>query len=117
MSLTVYGNYLEHKVQNLKINTNFIALAISLSFGTGMLSGGTQHYSDNTAYGAILLSLGLILTFISLAYKDFANAVSKKLISIIAIISIILYLILSTAGASLVSKLSSDGHGDSHNQK
>lgn len=115
--LTVLGNYLEYKVKNIKVGANIFLLAILLSFGTGMLSGGIQHYSDNTAYGAILLSLGLILTFISLAYKDFANAVSKKSISIIAIISIILYLILSTVGASLVSKLSSDGHGDSHNQK
>lgn len=108
--LTVYGNYLEHKVQHLKINSNFIALAILLSFGTGMISGGIQHYTDNTVYGSILLSLGLMITFTALAYQDFATVVSKKSLSVVAIISIILYFILSTIGASLVSKLPSDSH-------
>lgn len=117
--LTILGNYFEYKVKNIKIGANILLLAILLSFGTGMLSGGIQHYSDNPEYSSILLSLGLILTFISLAYKDFANVVSRKSIWIIAIISIILYLILSTVGASLVSELSIHGHNDaetSHNK-
>lgn len=102
--LTVLGNYLEYKVKNIKVGANILLLAILLSFGTGMISGGIQHYSDNTAYGAILLSFGLMLTFVSLAYKDFANVVSKRSLFTIAIISIILYFILSTIGASLILK-------------
>lgn len=108
--LTVLGNYLEYKVKNIKIGANILFLAIFLSFGTGMLSGGIQHYSDNPAYGSILLSLGLILTFVSLAYKDFANVVSKKSLSIIVIISIILYFFLSTIGASIVGTFPNDNH-------
>jgi uncharacterized membrane protein len=117
--LTVLGNYLEYKVKNIKIGANILLLAILLSFGTGMLSGGIQHYSDNPAYGSILLSFGLILTFVSLAYKDFANVVSKKSLSIIAIISIVLYFALSTVGANLVSKLPIDNHSEletTHNE-
>ncbi len=119
--LTVLGNYFEYKVKNIKVGANILLLAILLSFGTGMLSGGIQHYSDNTAYGSILLSLGLILTFISLAYKDFTNVVSKKSLLIVTIISIVMYFILSTVGANFVSKLSNvtHGHGESltsHNE-
>jgi hypothetical protein len=108
--LTVLGNYLEYKVKNIKIGGNILFLTILLSFGTGMLSGGIQHYSDNPAYGSILLSLGLILTFVSLAYKDFANVVSKKSLLIITIISIASYFVLSTIGVNLVSKLPNHSH-------
>lgn len=116
--LTVLGNYLEYKVKNIKVGANILLLAILLSFGTGMLSGGIQHFDDKPAYGSILLSLGLILTFISLAYKDFASVVTKKSLSIIAVISIAMYIILSTVGANLVSRLPNDGHdevGTAHN--
>lgn len=119
ISLTVLGNYLEYKVKNIKVGVHILLLAILLSFGTGMLSGGIQHYSDNPAYSSILLSLGLILTFVSLAYKDFATVVSKKSLSIIAMISIVLYFALSTLGASLVLRFSSDDHHKvetTHNQ-
>ncbi len=108
--LTVLGNYLEYKVKNLKVGADIFLLAIFLSFGTGMLSGGIQHYSDNTAYSSILLSFGLMLTFISLAYKDFANVVSRKSILTMAIISIILYFFLSIVGTSVVSRFPSDDH-------
>ncbi len=114
ISLTVLGNYLEYKVKNIKVGANILLLAILLSFGTGMLSGGIQHYFDNTTYGSILLSVGLILTFVSLAYKDFANVVSKKSLFVVTIVSVILYLTLSTIGESFVSRLPNDAHSDSH---
>ncbi len=108
--LTVLGNYLEYKVKNIKVGADIFLLAILLSFGTGMISGGIQHYTDNAAYGSILLSFGLLLTFISLAYKDFAKVVSRKSILIVAVISIILYFFLSIVGADIVSRFPSDGH-------
>ncbi len=108
--LTVLGNYLEYKVKNIAVGGSILFLAIALSFGTGMLSGGIQHYSDNPAYGSILLSLGLLLTFISLAYKDFAKVVTQKSVITVTIISLIAYLLLSTIGASLVSRVPDDGH-------
>jgi hypothetical protein len=96
--LTVYGNYLEHKVQNLKISKGFIILAVLLSFGTGMLSGGIQHYSDNPDFGSVLLSLGLLITFLAFAYKDFSKVISKKAIGIMAITSLASFFILSSIG-------------------
>ena len=108
--LTVTGNYLEYKVKNITVGWNILFLAILLSFGTGMLSGGIQHYSDNPGYGSILLSLGLLLTFVSLAYKDFGKVVTQKSIITVTVISLIVYLLLSTVGASLVSHVPDDGH-------
>ncbi len=110
--LTVTGNYLEDKVKKIKISINMLLLAILLSFGTGMLSGGIQHYSDNPKFGAMLLSLGLILTFTSLGYKDFRSVVTKKSIFIIATISIILYFLLTTDRGGLVSELSNETNGE-----
>lgn len=108
--LTVTGNYLEYRVKNIKVGLNIFALAILLSFGTGMLSGGVQHYSDNTAYGSTLLALGFILTFTSLAYKDFANKVTNKSIFIVSLISIGLYFTLSFVGHNFISESSYDNH-------
>jgi len=108
--LTVLGNYLEYKIKNIQVGWNILFLAILLSFGTGMLSGGIQHYSDNPAYSSILLSLGLIVTFISLGYKDFEKVITQKSIIAIAIISLAIYILLSTVGASLISHVPGDGH-------
>jgi hypothetical protein len=108
--LTVLGNYLEYKIKNIKVGANILMLAILLSFGTGMLSGGIQHYADNPAYGSLLLSLGLILTFVSLSYKDFADVITKKSLGVMAIISLGAYLLLSTVGANLISGDSSSHH-------
>ncbi len=113
--LTVLGNYLEYKIKNIKVGVNIFLLAIMLSFGTGMLSGGIQHYTDNPAYGSVLLSLGLIITFISLAYKDFAKVISKKSILIVFVISIMLYFVLSFVGHNFVSESASDNHHGNEN--
>jgi hypothetical membrane protein len=93
--LTVVGNYLENTEAHKKVDTRFVALAVGLSFGTGMLSGGIQHYLDNPAYGAILLALGLTLTFVTLAYKDFAHAVTQKALMGIMLVSVVLYSLLA----------------------
>jgi hypothetical protein len=110
--LTVAGNYLEQKIKNTKVSKSFILLAIILSFGTGMLSGGVQHYDDNTAYGSILLSVGLVITFLSLAYKDFKADINKKSILIIVFTSIILYLVLAFALPQILNLNGERSHHD-----
>lgn len=108
--LTVIGNYLEYKTKNIRVGIRLLLLAITLSFGTGMLSGGIQHYSDNPAYGSILLSFGLVITFVSLGYKDFREVVSKKSLLIIMISSIVLYFSLSYLGRVFIHNMSSTNH-------
>jgi uncharacterized membrane protein YccC len=78
--MTLVGYVLEHRFKNEPIGARILFLAVCLSFGTGMLSGGVQHYADNPAYGVVLLSVGLIITFLALAYKDFAKVMSFKFV-------------------------------------
>jgi hypothetical protein len=90
--LTVVGHYLENKASHKAIDAQFVALAVALSFGTGMLSGGVQHYLDNPAYGAVLLSLGLVLTFLALGYKDFKRTLTARSVGIVCATSVVLFI-------------------------
>lgn len=89
--LMVMGNYLESVRDHERIDVRFLGLAVGLSFGTGMLSGGIQHYLDNPAYGAVLLSVGLLLTYITFAYKYFRDTMTKKGVLVIAVLSVVIY--------------------------
>jgi len=93
--LTVVGNYLEYKLKNIKVGSKLLFLTIGLAFGTGMLSGSIQHYLDNPMYGAVLFSIGLVLAFVTLAYKDYYNEKHIKSIIFILVISFISYVILA----------------------
>ncbi|MDX3458717.1 hypothetical protein PV396_43500 [Streptomyces sp. ME02-8801-2C] len=42
-----------------------VAASLALSFGIGMLSGGLQHFEDFPERGAMLIPLGLTLSFIA----------------------------------------------------
>jgi membrane associated rhomboid family serine protease len=109
-ALTVYGNILENNIKHLKMSKVTILLSIVLSFGTGMLSGGVQHFADNPAYGAVLLSLGFFITFIAFGYISFRSTMKRVLIVQIAIISILLYIALSFVVANLIPTHSNYDH-------
>ncbi|MEU2434422.1 hypothetical protein ABZ611_33940 [Streptomyces sp. NPDC007861] len=47
-----------------------IGASLMLSFGIGMLSGGLQHFDDFPARGAVLVPLGLAVSFVSYVIKD-----------------------------------------------
>jgi multidrug transporter EmrE-like cation transporter len=110
--LTVVGNYLEYEVKNIKVGAKILLLAILLSFGTGMLSGGIQHFSDNPSYSAALLALGAIVTFFSLALKDFPGALSYKSIPVAGVLGAALYLILPFVGEKVFNEV--EGHEHHH---
>jgi hypothetical protein len=113
ISLTVLGNYLEYEIKNIKVGSKILMLAICLSFGTGMLSGGIQHFSDNPSYSSVLLSLGAVITFFSLAYKDFPNAVSAKFIPAAVAMGAAFCLVVPVIGSTLLS----DQTGQSHHHE
>jgi hypothetical protein len=110
--LTVFGNYLEYEVKNVKVGAKILFLAICLSFGTGMLSGGIQHFSDNPAFSAALLTIGAIITFFSLAYKDFPGVLSFKAIPIAGLVGLAFYLVVPVIGDMVVSENEGHGHHD-----
>ncbi|WP_128377282.1 hypothetical protein [Streptomyces cavernae] len=47
-----------------------IAASLLLSFGIGMLSGGLQHFQDFPDRGAVLVPLGITVSFIAFVLKD-----------------------------------------------
>lgn len=47
-----------------------VAASLLLSFGIGMLSGGLQHFEDFPDRGAVLVPLGITLSFIAFVLKD-----------------------------------------------
>ncbi|MGA5506167.1 hypothetical protein [Streptomyces umbrinus] len=47
-----------------------IAASLLLSFGIGMLSGGLQHFADFPDRGAVLVPLGITVSFIAFVLKD-----------------------------------------------
>lgn len=47
-----------------------IAASLLLSLGIGMLSGGLQHFEDFPDRGAVLVPLGITVSFIAFVLKD-----------------------------------------------
>ena len=74
----VIGTYLESENKMDKKFLFFILISIALSIGTGMVSGGTQHYLDGPVYASILLPFGLLIAYITSLYRDFESDFSLK---------------------------------------
>jgi uncharacterized membrane protein len=67
--LTILGNLKEAKEHGQKINLNYFLIITGLSFATGFLSGGIQHYLDNPSYAGVLLGIGIVITYITILFE------------------------------------------------
>ncbi|MCX5275340.1 MULTISPECIES: hypothetical protein [Streptomyces] len=61
-----------------------IGASLMLSFGIGMLSGGLQHFADFPARGAVLVPLGLVVSFTAFVIKD-ADTSWRRLFSLVGL--------------------------------
>jgi hypothetical protein len=111
IALFIIGNLLEHGISSLKELLPYIAISTVLSIGTGMVSGGTQHYLDGPNVAAILFPLGFFLAYLAFIYRDFKNELSTKKIATVAIISVLLFIILTYVAGKLPEQ--GGGHHDS----
>lgn len=93
--LFIIGNLLEHGFSSIRELLPYIALSTALSIGTGMVSGGTQHYLDGPLVAAILFPVGFFLAYLSFIYRDFKKEFTFKRITFVIITSILLFLALS----------------------
>lgn len=89
--LMTVGNLLEAKQNGEKINLNYLLLITGLSFATGFLSGGVQHYLDNPSYAGILLGVGLLVAYITYFIKEHFSLKAKNVI-IVATLSLLFIL-------------------------
>lgn len=108
--LMLAGNVLEAKQNGQKINLNYLLLISNLSFATGFLSGGIQHYLDNPSYAGTLLGIGLFGAYITYFIKDHVRLRTRN-IFIVAILSI--FIILFSHYVMDDTLLGENHHGDS----
>lgn len=68
----------------------FILISVVVSIGTGMVSGGTQHYLDNPLFAAAILPIGLFIGYVAFLVRDFKEKVSTKRI-VIALVGALIF--------------------------
>lgn len=82
IALFITGSFIQEFVlnkENLKDEgiIKFFLFSLMLSVGIGMISGGTQHYSDFPTYSSYLIPIGLVLSLIAYLLKNNYYITSK----------------------------------------
>jgi len=90
------GNLIEYRNEKTITLLRYISISVIVSIGTGMVSGATQHYLDGPVFASILLSLGLLLAYVSFVYRDSKGALSVKKVLTAILLSFVFWFILST---------------------
>ena len=110
VSLFLVGSFVQEFVINHSSTRSgiikFFFFSLLLSVGIGMISGGTQHFSDFPIYSSYLIPLGLIISLIAFVLKN-SYILSIKtfgtIIGVFALIALPVYLGLNTYANSLVN--------------
>ncbi|MFF6776528.1 hypothetical protein ACFY8W_23630 [Streptomyces sp. NPDC012637] len=93
-----------------------IGASLLLSFGIGMLSGGLQHFDDFPARGAVLVPLGVVVSYVAFVIKD-PDTPARRLLSPLGLAVLLLagggYFGLSALAAGM-GGASAEGGGHSH---
>ncbi|MCX5336707.1 hypothetical protein [Streptomyces sp. NBC_00140] len=92
-----------------------IGASLLLSFGIGMLSGGLQHFDDFPARGAVLVPLGITVSFVAYVIKD-ADTPWQRIFSLVGL-AVFLAAAVSFVGLRQVAASMdepSEGSGHSH---
>jgi len=103
------GNLLEYRDEKIVTLLRYIGISVIVSIGTGMVSGATQHYLDGPVFASMLLSIGLLLAYISFVRRDFKGALSVKKVLTATFLCLVLWFILSTIAHRLPEQ--KDHHG------
>lgn len=91
-----------------------IGASLLLSFGIGMLSGGLQHFDDFPARGAVLVPLGIVVSFVAFVLKD-ADASSRRIFGPMGLAVLLIaagaYFGLNVIADGMAAETSEGGHG------
>lgn len=85
------GTLIEHKNEKLKELLGYLFISVIVSIGTGMVSGATQHYVDKPSVGAILLSVGLLVSYISFTWRDYSAQLNTKRVIVAILAAVVLW--------------------------
>ena len=72
------GTMIQHKGEKINKLLSYVLISVIISFGTGMVSGATQHYLDSPSFGAVLLSLGLLIAYVSFVWQEYRHSFTIK---------------------------------------
>jgi hypothetical protein len=121
--LFIAGSFYQEFTNNIN-KTNqvskpiFLFISLILSIGIGMISGGTQHFTDFPAYSSILIPLGLIVSFLAFKFKN-KSVIDKSfyiLFSLLLISAILLFLGLNSY-AKTISATNVHNHSEGNSKE
>ncbi|MER7576773.1 hypothetical protein [Streptomyces sp. NPDC126514] len=84
-----------------------------LSFGLGMLSGGMQHFADLPERCAVLIPLGIVLSFVAFFLKE-AKRPWRRIFSLTGLAILILTAVTFFALRHIAPTMAESGGGHSH---
>ncbi|CAL9328489.1 hypothetical protein SUDANB105_00022 [Streptomyces sp. enrichment culture] len=91
-----------------------IGSSLLLSFGIGMLSGGLQHFDDFPARGAVLVPVGIVVSFVAYVIKD-ADTPWQRVFSVLGLtvvaVAALAFFGLREVAASMETTPGGHGHG------
>ena len=92
LGVTVFsvGTYLEYENKIDKNFISFILISVIVSIGTGMVSGGTQHYLDGPIFASIILPIGLLVAYVAYLCRGFRKIISTKRIGVAMLLTSLL---------------------------
>lgn len=95
----VSGTLLEKEKE--VITFSYVIISIALSFGVGMVSGGTQHYLDGPVYASFLIPLGLLLGYITFLMRENVRVLQTRKILFAASAALLMFGVLYAVARSI----------------
>lgn len=94
IAMFITGSFIQEFVINKDNQKNegivkFFLFSLMLSIGIGMISGGTQHYSDFPTYSSYLIPIGLVLSLVAYLLKNNYHITSKLWATIVGVFLLI----------------------------
>lgn len=117
LSLFIAGSvFNEVVIDNHHMSANesikLVIFSLTLAIGIGMISGGISHFKESPIYVSYLIPLGIIISFISFAFKNnFTLNKKEKFITFtcITIFAIIVFIGLSMAANNMMMNMTPGG--------
>lgn len=91
IALMISGSVFEARINKEIVGLKYFAIATALAIATGFLSGGIQHFLDNPVYAGYLLSIGLVVAYVTFARKYHLATTTQGLATVIVIGLLILF--------------------------
>lgn len=100
--LMIVGSIFEARINKEVVGIKYFSIVTALAIATGFLSGGVQHFLDNPVYAGYLLSIGLVVAYLTFARK-YNLAISTKGFVAVIIAGLLILLVSNTIPLDSVS--------------